>query len=43
VQRRRGPGFELAVDGVQHVAGRRPCREPPDLAGAPQWRIQDNK
>ena len=24
VQRRRGPGFELEVDGVQRIAGRRP-------------------
>ena len=41
VQRRWGPGFELAVDGVQRVAGRRPCREPPDLAGAPARHLQE--
>jgi len=41
VQRRWGPGFELAVDGVQRVAGRRPCREPPDLAGAPARHLEE--
>ena len=41
VQRRRGPGFELAVDGVQRVAGRRPCREPPNPAGAPARHLQE--
>ena len=41
VQRRRAPGFELAVDGVQRVAGRRPCREPPDLARAPARHLQE--
>ena len=41
VQRRRGPGVELAVDGVQRVAGRRPRREPPDLAGAPARHLQE--
>lgn len=41
VQRRRGPGAELAVDGVQRVAGRRPRREPPNLAGAPAAHLQE--
>ena len=41
VQRRRAPGFELAVDGVQRVAGRHPCHEPPDLAGAPARHLQE--
>ena len=41
MQRWRGLGFELAVDGVQRVAGRRPCREPPDLAGAPARHLQE--
>ena len=41
VQRRWGPGFELAVDGVQRVADRRPCRESPDLARAPARHLQE--
>jgi hypothetical protein len=41
VQRRRGPRLELAVDGVQRVPGRRPRREPPDLAGAPARHLQE--